>query len=214
MGVLPLDERVVHVFHGRPSRTQAWTRTHAGCPRRRRLPCRPPSRRRTGPVRQPTPRWVSRICPTFMREGTPSGLRIASTGVPSSRTACPCWWRSRPCCRGGPRACRPGGCCAVGRDRAGGSPASRSQHRVDVFVVDRRAALRMPRTFSEVSRTSRAFSLKIAPISFSSAVNSVSPSGVTLPTSRSPEIAWPPRARCHGRRGCAATPPSDWGCRR
>ena len=43
-------------------------------------------------------------------------------------------------------------------------------------------------TFSEVSRTSRAFSLKIARISFSSAVSSVSPFGVTLPTSRSPEI--------------------------
>ena len=42
-------------------------------------------------------------------------------------------------------------------------------------------------TFSEVSRTSRAFSLKIARISFSSAVSSVSPFGVTLPTSRSPE---------------------------
>ena len=42
-------------------------------------------------------------------------------------------------------------------------------------------------TFSEVSRTSRAFSLKIARISFSSAVSSVSPFGVTFPTSRSPE---------------------------
>ena len=38
-----------------------------------------------------------------------------------------------------------------------------------------------------MSRTSRAFSLKIARISFSSAVSSVSPFGVTLPTSRSPE---------------------------
>ena len=42
-------------------------------------------------------------------------------------------------------------------------------------------------TLSEVSRTSRAFSLKIARISFSSAVSSVSPFGVTLPTSRSPD---------------------------
>jgi len=31
------------------------------------------------------PRWVSRICPTFMRLGTPSGFRTRSTGVPSSR---------------------------------------------------------------------------------------------------------------------------------
>ena len=47
-------------------------------------------------------------------------------------------------------------------------------------------------TFSEVSRTSRAFSLKIARISFSSAVSSVSPFGVTFPTSRSPETTSAP----------------------
>ena len=47
-------------------------------------------------------------------------------------------------------------------------------------------------TFSEVSRTSRAFSLKIARISFSSAVSSVSPFGVTLPTRRSPETTSAP----------------------
>ena len=32
-----------------------------------------------------TPRWVSSTWPTFIREGTPSGLRQMSTGVPSSR---------------------------------------------------------------------------------------------------------------------------------
>src|SRR5205809_131107 len=31
------------------------------------------------------PRWVSRICPTFIREGTPSGFKTISTGVPSGR---------------------------------------------------------------------------------------------------------------------------------
>ena len=31
------------------------------------------------------PRWVSRICPTFIREGTPKGFRTMSTGVPSGR---------------------------------------------------------------------------------------------------------------------------------
>ena len=30
------------------------------------------------------PRWVSRIWPTFIREGTPSGLSTMSTGVPSA----------------------------------------------------------------------------------------------------------------------------------
>ncbi len=31
------------------------------------------------------PKWVSRICPTFIREGRPRGFKITSTGVPSSR---------------------------------------------------------------------------------------------------------------------------------
>ena len=31
------------------------------------------------------PRWVSSTWPTFIRPGTPSGLRITSTAVPSSR---------------------------------------------------------------------------------------------------------------------------------
>src|SRR3984893_4172829 len=34
---------------------------------------------------QAQPRWVSRICPTFIRLGTPSGLSTTSTGVPSAR---------------------------------------------------------------------------------------------------------------------------------
>jgi hypothetical protein len=36
-------------------------------------------------LRAPQPRWTSRIWPTFMRLGTPSGLSTMSTGVPSSR---------------------------------------------------------------------------------------------------------------------------------
>ena len=31
------------------------------------------------------PRWVSKICPTFIRDGTPNGFSTISTGVPSSR---------------------------------------------------------------------------------------------------------------------------------
>ncbi len=30
------------------------------------------------------PRWVSRIWPTFIRDGTPSGFSTMSTGVPSA----------------------------------------------------------------------------------------------------------------------------------
>ena len=31
------------------------------------------------------PKWVSSTCPTFMREGTPSGFSTMSTGLPFSR---------------------------------------------------------------------------------------------------------------------------------
>ena len=54
------------------------------------------------------PRWVSRIWPTFMRLGTPSGLRTMSTGCRPRGTACPRRagsWRSRPCCRDGQPSC-------------------------------------------------------------------------------------------------------------
>ncbi len=37
------------------------------------------------PLAAAQPRWVSRTCPTFMRDGTPSGFSTMSTGVPSSR---------------------------------------------------------------------------------------------------------------------------------
>ena len=45
---------------------------------------------RTSPMRRPSPaaaqpRWVSRIWPTFIRLGTPSGFNTMSIGVPSSR---------------------------------------------------------------------------------------------------------------------------------
>ena len=40
---------------------------------------------RTSSLAAAMPRCVSRICPTFMRDGTPSGFRTMSTGVPSSR---------------------------------------------------------------------------------------------------------------------------------
>ncbi len=37
------------------------------------------------PQRAAHPRWASSTCPTFIRLGTPSGLRMTSTGVPSAR---------------------------------------------------------------------------------------------------------------------------------
>ena len=47
-------------------------------------------------------------------------------------------------------------------------------------------------TRNEVSRTSRAFSPKIACNNLSSAVNSVTPLGVTLPTKMSPSLTSAP----------------------
>jgi DNA-directed RNA polymerase beta subunit len=41
-------------------------------------------RLRSQPCFASQPRWSSRICPMFIRRGTPSGLSTTSTGVPSS----------------------------------------------------------------------------------------------------------------------------------
>ena len=72
-------------------RRPAWRRTRVSAPLPvapplpSRAACTPRSRRRTSPCAATQPRCVSRIWPTFIRLGTPSGLRITSTGVPSSR---------------------------------------------------------------------------------------------------------------------------------
>src|SRR5213078_4161093 len=44
-----------------------------------------PSRMNVGQILETHLGWAARIWPTFMREGTPSGLSTMSTGVPSSR---------------------------------------------------------------------------------------------------------------------------------
>ena len=130
----------------------------------------------------------------FMRLGTPSGLRITSTGVPSSRNGMSCSstiFEMTPLLPWRPASLSPSAILRFlatnTRTRSltpGGrsSPASRENVLTSITTPPSPCG-----TFSEVSRTSRAFSLKIARISFSSAVSSVSPFGVTLPTSRSPE---------------------------
>ena len=139
------------------------------------------------------PRWISSTCPGFIRDGTPSGLRMMSTGVPSSRngmsstgrilemtTLLP--WR--------PASLSPSVifrfCATYTRTSSftpGGSssPSSRSKTRTPMTLPTSPCG-----TFREVSRTSRAFSPKIARSSRSSGVSSVSPFGVTLPTRMSP----------------------------
>ena len=131
----------------------------------------------------------------FIREGTPRGFSTMSRGVPSGRKGISSWGRTRdttPLLPWRPAILSPGW---ILRRWAiytrttwftpgpSSSPASR---------VNTLASTMMPLspwgTFREVSRTSRAFSPKIARRRRSSAVRSVSPLGVTLPTRMSP--AW------------------------
>ena len=130
----------------------------------------------------------------FMRLGTPSGLRITSTGVPSSRcgmSASGTILEITPLLPWRPASLSPSAIlrflATYTRTRSftpGERSSSSSREKVFTSITTPPSPWG---TFSEVSRTSRAFSLKIARISFSSAVSSVSPFGVTLPTSRSPD---------------------------
>ncbi len=130
----------------------------------------------------------------FMRLGTPSGLRITSMGVPSSRwgmSASGTIFEITPLLPWRPASLSPSAIlrflATYTRTRSltpGGRSSSSSREKVFTSITTPPSPWG---TLSEVSRTSRAFSLKIARISFSSAVSSVSPLGVTLPTSRSPE---------------------------
>ena len=130
----------------------------------------------------------------FMRLGTPSGLRITSIGVPSSRcgmSASGTIFEITPLLPWRPASLSPSAIlrffATYTRTRSL-TPGGRSSSSARAKVLTSMTTPPSPcGTFSEVSRTSRAFSLKIARISFSSAVSSVSPLGVTLPTSRSPE---------------------------
>ena len=54
-------------------------------PRTGSSPTAPPAPLTSQPHRAQYPRWASRTWPTFIRLGTPSGLRMMSTGVPSAR---------------------------------------------------------------------------------------------------------------------------------
>ena len=130
----------------------------------------------------------------FMRLGTPSGLRITSTGVPSSRngmSASGTILEMTPLLPWRPASLSPSAILrflATNTRTRSLTPGDRSSPAARLNVLTSMTTPPSPcGTFSEVSRTSRAFSLKIARISFSSAVSSVSPFGVTLPTSRSPD---------------------------
>ena len=135
----------------------------------------------------------------FMRLGTPSGLRITSTGVPSSRngmSSSGTILEITPLLPWRPASLSPSAILrflATNTRTRSFTPGDRSSPAARENVLTSMTTPPSPcGTFSEVSRTSRAFSLKIARISFSSAVSSVSPFGVTLPTSRSPDCTSAP----------------------
>ena len=130
----------------------------------------------------------------FMRLGTPSGLRITSTGWPFSRngmSASGTILEITPLLPWRPASLSPSAILrflATNTRTRSFTPGDRSSPAARENVLTSMTTPPSPcGTLSEVSRTSRAFSLKIARISFSSAVSSVSPFGVTLPTSRSPD---------------------------
>ena len=129
----------------------------------------------------------------FMRCGTPSGFRMMSTGVPSGRNGISSTGSTRvmtPLLPWRPAILSPAPIlrfCAIETRTSwltpGGSSSLASREKTLTSTT-------LPRspcgTRSEVSLTSRAFSPKIARSSFSSAVSSVSPFGVILPTRMSP----------------------------
>ncbi len=129
----------------------------------------------------------------FIREGTPKGLRTISTGVPSGRKGISSSGRMRATTPLLPW--RPGHLVALGDlpllghvdpDQlvdARGSSSSFSREKTFTSTTTPPSPWGTRR---EVSRTSRAFSPKMARSRRSSAVSSVSPLGVTLPTRMSP----------------------------
>ena len=130
----------------------------------------------------------------FMRLGTPSGFRMMSSGRPSFRygmSSSGTIFEMTPLLPWRPASLSPSAILrlvATYTRTSSLTPGDRSSPLSRENVLTSMTVPPSPwGTFSEVSRTSRAFSLKIARISFSSAVSSVSPLGVTLPTSRSPE---------------------------
>jgi hypothetical protein len=135
----------------------------------------------------------------FMRLGTPSGLSTMSTGVPSGMNGMSSTGRIlaiTPLLPWRPAILSPTAifrfCATLTRTRrftpgSSSSPASRLNCRTSTTIPRSPCGRR-----SELSFTSRAFSPKIARRRRSSAVSSVSPLGVILPTRMSPGLTSAP----------------------
>ena len=143
------------------------------------------------------PRCSSSTWPRFIREGTPSGLSMMSTGVPSARNGMSSSGRMRemqPLLPWRPDSLSPTvilRCCAMYTriiwltPLGSSSPSSSASSRV-ISLTAMTVPVSPWGTRSDVSRTSRDFSPKMARSRRSSGVSSVSPFGVTLPTRMSP----------------------------
>ena len=140
-------------------------------------------------ARAARPKWTSSTWPMFMRLGTPSGLSTISSGVPSARKGISSSGKMRlttPLLPWRPAILSPTEILrfwAMYTRTIWFTPGESSSRfsRVNSFT-----STTMPNspcgTRSEVSRTSRTLSPKMARSRRSSAVSSVSPLGVTLPT--------------------------------
>ena len=129
----------------------------------------------------------------FIRLGTPRGLRMMSTGVPSGRNGMSSWGRilaTTPLLPWRPAILSPteilrlaATLTRMSRLTPGSSswPSSRLNSRMSTTLPRSPCGRRRLESF-----TSRAFSPKIARSRRSSAVSSVSPLGVILPTRMSP----------------------------
>ena len=137
--------------------------------------------------------WVSRTCPRFILEGTPIGFNIISTGVPSGRYGISSTGKIleiTPLLPWRPAILSPAAILRVWATQTltslltlGGNSSLSSRFSTFTSITFPRSPCGTRR---ELSLTSLAFSPNIALSNFSSAVSSVSPFGVILPTRMSP----------------------------
>ncbi len=146
-----------------------------------------------------SPRWVSSTWPIFILDGTPNGFNTTSTGVPSGIKGISSSGKILdttpllPCL---PAILSPTEIflfCATYTLTRWLTPGESSSPSWRVKTFTSTTIPPSPwETLNDVSLTSLAFSPNIALKSLSSAVSSVSPFGVTLPTSMSPDLTSAP----------------------
>ena len=139
------------------------------------------------------PRWISRTCPIFIREGTPSGFNTISSGRPFGRNGISSTGSTReitPLLPWRPAILSPTWIFLFWAMYTLTDLLTPGESSSPFSLVKILVSMMTPNapwgTFREVSLTSLAFSPKMARRSLSSAVSSVSPLGVTLPTRISP----------------------------